>query len=83
MYVGILSVIFQFLFDLRNVHDYLGHQLLLCWDFSDGAVVKNPPAKEGDIGDVGSIPESGRSPRVRNGNPLQYSCLENSMDRET
>ena len=83
-----------------------------------GTVVKNPPANAGDSRDMGSIPESGRSPGVRNGNiyliipwllrwqriclqcrdrglipglgralgegngnPLQYSCLENSMDR--
>ena len=44
-------------------------------------VVKNPPANAGDSGDTGSIPGSGRSPRIGNGNPLQYSCLENSMDR--
>ena len=36
----------------------------------------------GDIRDVGSIPGSERSPRDGNGYPLQYSCLENSMDRE-
>ena len=41
-------------------------------------MVKNPPA---DAGEVGSILESGRSPREGNGNPLQYSCLEDSMDR--
>ena len=41
-------------------------------------VVKNPPANAGDIRDMGSIPESGRSPGRRHGNPLQYSCLENS-----
>ena len=40
-------------------------------------VVKNPPANAGDIREVGSIPESGRSPGERNGNPLQHSCLEN------
>ena len=40
-------------------------------------VVKNPPASAGDRRDVGSIPESGRSPRGRNDNPLQCSCLEN------
>ena len=40
-------------------------------------VVKNPPANAGDIRDVDSIPESGRSSRGGNGNPLQYSCLEN------
>ena len=45
-------------------------------------VVKNPPANAGDIIDMGSIPGSGRSPGEENGNPLQYSCLENPMDRE-
>ena len=35
-----------------------------------------------NVGDLGSIPGSGRFPEDRNGNPLQYSCLENSMDRE-
>ena len=49
--------------------------------FPGGAVVKNPPAKAGDAGDLGSIPGLGRSPGEGNGNPLQYSCLENSMDR--
>jgi len=44
-------------------------------------VVKNPPANAGDAGDAGSIAGLGRSPGVGNGNPLQYSCLENSMDR--
>ena len=49
--------------------------------FSGGAVVKNPPANAGDTRDVGLIPGSGSSPEVGNGNPLQYSCLENPMDR--
>ena len=49
---------------------------------SCGSVIKNPPANAGDTGDVGSIPGSGRSPGVGNGNSLQYSCLGNSMDRE-
>ena len=44
-------------------------------------VVKNPPAHAGDTRDAGLIPESGRSLGVGNGNPLLYSCLENSMDR--
>ena len=43
-------------------------------------VVKNSPAHAGDIRDAGYIPESGRSPGIGNGNPLQYSCLENPMD---
>ena len=57
-------------------------------------MAENPPANAGDLtdvgsvpglgcntGDVGSIPGSGRSPGVRNGNPLQFSCLENPIDR--
>ena len=44
-------------------------------------VIKNPPASAGDIRDAGSIPGSGRSPEEGHGNPLQYSCLENPMDR--
>ena len=50
--------------------------------FPGGSVVKNPPANAGDARDAGSISGSGRSPGVGTGNPLQYSCLENSMDRE-
>ena len=45
-------------------------------------VVKNPPANAGDIRDLGLIPGSGRSPGGGHGNPLQYSCRENPMDRE-
>ena len=44
-------------------------------------VVKNPPDNAGDIRDVGLIPKLGRFPEEGNGNPLQYSCLENPMDR--
>ena len=44
-------------------------------------MVKNLPASTGDMGYTGSIPRLGRYPGVENGNPLQYSCLENSMDR--
>ena len=50
------------------------------WGFPGGTVVKNPPA---NAGDSGSIPGSGRSPREGNGNPLQYSCLENPMNGGT
>ena len=45
-------------------------------------MVKNPYANAGDARDMGSILGSGRSPGVGNGHPLQYSCLENFMDRE-
>ena len=44
--------------------------------FPGGSVVKNPPANAGDLG---LIPGSGRSPRERNGDPFQYSCLGNPM----
>ena len=44
-------------------------------------VVKNPPANAGDIREMGSIPWLGRSLEERNGNPLQYSCLEYRMER--
>ena len=44
-------------------------------------MVKNPPVNAGDIRDTGSIPGLGRSPGEGNDNPLQYSCLENPMDR--
>ena len=43
-------------------------------------MVKNPPANAGDPRDTSWIPGSGRSPGGENGNPFQYSCLENSMD---
>ena len=49
--------------------------------FPGGAVVKNSPANAGDTGDASSIPGLGLSPGIGNGNPFQYSCLENSMDR--
>ena len=50
----------------------------LCMGFPGGSVVKNPPA---NAGEVGLIPGMGRSSGVGNGNPFQYSCLENPMSR--
>ena len=49
--------------------------------FPGDAVIKNLPANAGDTKDEGSIPGLGRFPGVGNGNPLQYSCLENYVDR--
>ena len=49
--------------------------------FSDDSVGKKYACNAGDTGDTGSIPGSGRSPGGGNGNLLQYSCLENPMDR--
>ena len=67
--------LFLILFSLilpRYLSDQMG--------FPGGSPVKNLPA---NAGDVGLIPVSGRSPREGNGNPLQYSCLGNSMDKGT
>jgi len=44
-------------------------------------IVKNPAANAGDTGNAGSVPGLGRSPAGGHGNPLQYSCQENPMDR--
>ena len=49
--------------------------------FPDGSVGKESAYNAGDTGDVGSVPASGRSPGGGHGNSLQYSCLENPMDR--
>ena len=57
----------------------LGHRQ---WASQVALVVKNLPVMAGDVRDLGLIPGSGRSPGGGNGNPLQYSCLENSMDRK-
>ena len=50
--------------------------------FPSGSEGKEYACNAGDTGDVGSIPRLGRSPGGGNGNPLQYSCLKNPMDRE-
>ena len=50
--------------------------------FPDGSVVKNPPVKAGDARNTDSIPRLERSPGGGNGTSFQYSCLENSIDRE-
>ena len=55
---------------------------MACFKASQVAlVVKNPPANAGDVRDSGPIPGLGRSPGGGHDNPLQYSCLENPMDR--
>ena len=53
------------------------------WASQEVPVVKNLPADAGATGSTGSVPRSGRHPAGGNGNPLQYSCLENSKDRGT
>ena len=53
---------------------------MLSVGFPGGVVLKNRPASAEDTGDMGLIPRLGRSPGGENSNPLQYFCLENSMD---
>ena len=52
------------------------------WASQLALVIKKPPANAGDVRDAGLIPGLRRFPGEGNGNPLQYLCLENSMDRE-
>ena len=76
--------IFSWLTDPSSVYPFIPGSspcfevhFTLYWGFPGNAVVKNPPA---NAGDMGLIPGWGRSPREGNGNPLQYSCLENPME---
>ena len=72
--MGLIKICVQnFFSDFNVLPSHIG--------FPGSSVVKNPLSSAGDTGDVGSIPGSGRSPGEGNGNPLQYSCLENPMDR--
>ena len=66
---------FYYYFFNWNIVDLCTSQVLL--------VVKNPPANAGDIRDGGLNPGCGRSPGGGHGDPLQYSCLNNPMDRGT
>ena len=59
----------------------ISNHITFNWASEVVVVVKNPPADAGDIRDAASIPGSEKSPGGELGNPLQYSCLENSMDR--
>ena len=70
---------FSFLF-FKNMKEAMGFECYPMWIGASlmALVVKNPPAKSGD---VGSIPGLVRSPGEGNGNSLQYSCLESSMDK--
>ena len=67
------------------IHGVAQSRTRLTWLSSSSSVatlvVKNLPVNAGDVGDSGSVPEPERFPGEGNGNPLQYSCLENSMDR--
>ena len=70
--VYIYIYIYIYVYIYTHIHTYVAFQIVL--------VVKN---NAGDVRDEGSIPRSGRTPGIGNGNPLRYSCLENSTDRGT
>jgi len=67
-------------FDYKESDNKLGNTCIP-WASQVVLAVKNLPADAGDIKDAGSIPGSGRSPGGGHGNPLQYSCLENLIER--
>ena len=71
----IIIINFKLLFQLHIALIFIG------FPNPGGTLVKKQPANAGDTRDMGSIPGSGRAFGVRNGNTLQYSCLENTMDR--
>ena len=76
-YLGQLSMLLWSLYYIESaIWGIIGY-----WEFPEALVVKNVPANAGDKGDMDLIPGSGRSPEGENGNPLQYSCWENPMDR--
>ena len=75
---------FAFVFSDLKVIYWAFHVVISCFEpFPGGAVIKEPPASTGDSRGAGSVPGSGSSPGGGHGNPLQYSCLENSMNRRS
>ena len=66
---------------IRGQKELVSVKKVTGWTSQGVLMVKNPPTKAGDLTDIDSIPGSGRSPGGGHGNPLQYSCLENPMDR--
>ena len=77
MYVSI-SCVYTYMYMHRVYICIFVYMYVYIWASPRGSVVKTPPA---NAGDMGLIPESGRSPGEENSNPLQDSCQENSMDR--
>ena len=78
---GGLLMRFMIFFGVKNTVIFLLLGVSVLEASQVALVVKNLPAKAGDMRDVSLIPGSGRSPGGGHGNPLQYSCLENPMDR--
>ena len=69
-----IFVFYTYMYTHAHTHTYV-------WASQVALVVKNLPAKDGELRDAGLILGSGGSPGGGNGNPFQYSCLENPMDR--
>ena len=80
-----LHLIYNQMIEALRITAIVGNVYLFLkiWAYQVVLVVKNPPVNAGDVRDEGSIPSgrSGRFPGVEHDNPLQYSCLENPMDR--
>ena len=66
---------------IRGQKELVSGKKVTGWTSQGVLMVNNPPTKAGDLTDIDSIPGSGRSPGGGHSNPLQYSCLENPMDR--
>ena len=79
MFIFLMQALF--LMRLQHITYFVYTQGILNMGFPRVTLVENPPANAGDTGDVGLITGSGRSPGGGNGNPFQYSCLGNPMDR--
>ena len=82
---GFPNVALYFLLCLLNLNFFVAivnGSYLWLWASQMVLEVKNLPANAGDTGDMSPIPRLGRFPGVGKGNPVQYACLENSMDRE-
>ena len=71
----------QFILKKGQYSSYICNPIFFPWSSQVALAVKNLPANAGDSGEAGSIPGSGRSPGGGHDSPLQFSCLENPMDR--
>ena len=80
-FIFLIFIFFKIIFSFQVCHFFFLTTLLNIWASQVALLVKNPPTNAGDTRDGVSLPGLGRSTGVGNGNPLQYSCLENSMDR--
>ena len=81
MYLSTSIYLIIYLLPMYYLYIIYLHLSIVYLGFPGGSVIKNLPVNAEDAGDTGSIPGSGRSPGGGSGNPLQCSCLANSMDR--